>query len=266
MRAMGGGGARYAGAVTAGVSLASPLAIVLFWEVAYRVGWITDATFTSPTRVLAAFVEIVEGSNASLFGSFAVHVVTSGVEILLGFLASITVAIPLGIAMGWSRVVDNIMDPIVGLIRPIPPLAWVPISMLLLDVGFSQKIFSIFIASFAPVLINTANGTKKIDPINIRVARTHNASQGAIMLKVLVPAVAPVIIVSMRIGLGLAWMALIGAEIVAADAGLGYLLFQGFRLFRVDLMVAIMIFVGGLAFAMDRGLREIERRGLRWME
>ncbi len=248
------------------VSFASPVAILVFWEIAYRLGWITDVTFTSPTLVLAAFVEILEGSNAALFGSFFEHFLTSVGEIAVGFLASVTVAIPLGITMGWNKMVDNFMDPLVELIRPIPPLAWVPISMLLLDVGFSQKVFSIFIASFAPVLINMVNGTKKIDPINIKVARTHNASQGDIILKVLIPAVAPVIMVSMRIGLGLAWMALIGAEIVSADAGLGYLLFQGYRLFRVDLMVAVMIFIGILAFCMDLGLRAIERRGLRWME
>lgn len=177
------------------VSFASPVAILVFWEIAYRHGWITDVTFTSPTLVLAAFVEILEGSNAALFGSFFEHFLTSGGEIAVGFLASVTVAIPLGITMGWNKMVDNFVDPLVELIRPIPPLAWVPISMLLLDVGFSQKVFSIFIASFAPVLINTVNGTKKIDPINIKVARTHNASQGDIILKVLIPAVAPVIMV-----------------------------------------------------------------------
>jgi NitT/TauT family transport system permease protein len=247
-------------------SVASPLVLVAVWELAYRVGWLTDTTFTSPTAVLAAFVEIVRGTNAGLFGAFSTHVLTSLGEIVVGFAISVGVAVPLGVAMGWNRVVDNLLDPIVGLIRPIPPLAWVPISMLLFDVGFGQKVFSIVIASFAPVLINTANGTKKIDAINLKVARTHNASERDVVVKVLIPAVTPVIMVSMRIGLGLAWMALIGAEIVAANAGLGYLLFQAFRLFRVDLMLATMIFVGVLAFGMDQGLRAIERRRLRWME
>ncbi len=248
------------------VSLLSPVGVVLLWELAFRAGWITHEVFTSPTRVAAAFVEIVEGKNAGLFGSFFVHVQTSLAEIAVGFLASVAVAIPLGIAMGWSRVVGNLLDPIVGLIRPIPPLAWVPISMLLLDVGFSQKVFSIVIASFAPVLLNTATGTRKIDPINLKVARTHNIGRRDLVLKVLVPAVTPVIMVSLRIGLGLAWMALIAAEIVAANAGLGYLLFQSFRLFRVDLMLAVMIFIGLLAFAMDQSLRALAGWRLRWVE
>ena len=248
------------------MSLASPILVLVLWEAAYRLGWIGDTTFTAPSRVLAAFGEIVRGENAGLYGAFGKHFLTSLAEIVVGFLISVGVAIPLGVAMGWNRLVHNALDPLVGLLRPIPPLAWVPISMLVLDVGFAQKIFLIVVSSFAPVLVNTANGTRKIDPINLKVARTHNARERDVVLKVLVPAVAPVILVSMRIGLGLAWMALIAAEIVAADAGLGYLLFQAFRLFRVDLMIAVMIFVGVMAFGMDQGLRAIERRRLRWIE
>lgn len=245
----------------------SPLAVVVLWEALMRALPARAAgLFTSPSEVLRALGELLTGAQAHVYGSLWQHLLTSASEITLGFLAAFVTAIPLGIAMGWSRWIERAVDPIVEVLRPIPPTAWLPLSIFLLGIGLSQKVFAIFVTAFASMLINTVKGVKTIDPINLKVAYTHNARQRDIILKVLVPVIAPVIVVSARIGLGLAWMALVAAEMVAADAGLGFLLLEAYRLFRPDLLVACMVIIGGIAYLVDKCIRGIEQRRLTWLE
>lgn len=252
---------------SAAMNVISPVALLLLWEVVARFVFTSSTQFfTTPTQVLGALVELFTGAQAQRYGSLYGHFLTSVSEILVGFLAAFCTAVPLGIAMGWSRLFDRAVDPVVELLRPIPPMAWIPLSIFLLGIGLAQKVFAIFVAAFAPMLLNTVKGVKTIDKINLKVAFTHNASQRDIVLKVLLPAIAPVIVVSARIGLGLAWMALVAAEMVAAEAGLGFLLLEAYRLFRADLLVACMVIIGGIAYLVDKGIRTYERRRLKWLE
>jgi ABC-type nitrate/sulfonate/bicarbonate transport system permease component len=249
------------------MSVLSPLALLVLWEIVFRLlPGRAAGLFTSPTQVVMALTELVTGAQAHLYGSLYRHFLTSLTEIALGFLAAFATAIPLGVAMGWSRWIERSVDPVVELLRPIPPMAWIPLSIFLLGIGLAQKTFAIFVAAFAPMLLNTVRGVKSIDRIDLRVAYTHNASQRDIVLKVLVPAVAPVIVVSARIGLGLAWMAVVAAEMVAAEEGLGFLLLEAYRLFRADLLVACMAIIGGIAYLIDRGIRSYEGRRLKWLD
>ncbi len=245
----------------------SPLVLVLAWEVTFRLLPSRVAgLFTSPSQVVRALGELITGAQAHLYGSLYQHLWASGLEIALGFLAAFALAVPLGIAMGSSRWVEGALDPLVELLRPIPPMAWIPLSIFLLGIGLAQKVFAIFVAAFAPMLLNTVNGVRMIDTINLKVAATHNARPRDVVLKVLLPALAPVIVVSARIGLGLSWMAVVAAEIVAAEAGLGFLLLEGYRLFRADLMVACMVIIGALAYLLDKVIRTVEERRLQWLE
>lgn len=251
---------------SAAMNVIAPLSLVVLWEVGARLFPAWANLFTTPTEVLKALGELFTGAQAHLYGSLYHHFLVSLLEIVVGFLAAFCVAIPLGIAMGWARLVERAVDPVVELLRPIPPMAWIPLSILLLGIGLSQKTFVIFVAAFPPMLLNTVKGVKTIDKINLKVAQTHNCSQLDIVTKVLIPAIAPVIIVSARIGLGLAWMAVVAAEMVAAEAGLGYLLLEAYRLFRVDLLIASMVIVGGIAYLIDKGIRIYEERRLKWLE
>lgn len=245
----------------------SPVAGILLWEVVMRALPAKVAgLFTTPTQVARALFELVTVANPDQYGSLYRHLLVSLEEIAFGFLAALVTAIPLGIAMGWSRWIEAAVDPIVEVLRPIPPVAWIPLSIFLLGIALSQKVFAIFIAAFAPMLLNTVRGVKSIDPINLKVAYTHNASRADVILKVLVPAIAPVIVVNARIGLALAWTALVTAEMVAAEAGLGFLLLEAYRLFRADLLVACMIVIGSITYVMDRGIRALEQRRLKWLE
>lgn len=248
------------------MTLISPLIALLIWQVLVNVGVISLDSFTSPVRVLAALVEIVMEENLALRGSLASHVWTSLQEVVLGFLLAAGIGVPVGLIMGWSRIVYNLLDPLVELLRPIPPTAWVAISLLLLGLGLQQKVFVVFIGTVSPILITTLDGVRSLDRILLKVARTHNATQFDTVRKVFLPALLPTILTSFRVGIGMGWMVVVAAELIAAEAGLGFLLIQAYRIFRMDVMIAVMFIIGLLAFLMDRGIRETQRRLLGWQE
>ena len=244
----------------------SPLAALMVWQFLVNVGVISLNFFTSPVRVFYALVEIVTQSNPALRGSLATHIWASLREVVLGFICAASVGVPLGLLMGWSRIARNVLDPIVELLRPIPPTAWVAISLLMLGLGLQQKVFVVFVGTVSPILITTLDGVLGLDRILLKVARTHNATQFDTIRKVLLPALLPTILTSFRVGIGMGWMVVVAAELIAAEAGLGFLLIQAYRIFRMDVMIAVMLIIGLLAFLMDRGLREAQRRLLRWQD
>jgi ABC-type nitrate/sulfonate/bicarbonate transport system permease component len=244
----------------------SPLIVVAIWQALVNLDVISLDSFTSPASVLAALIEIVRQENPALRGSLASHVWASVQEVVLGFICAAGVGVPIGLLMGWSRIVRNLLDPLVELLRPIPPTAWVAMSLLLLGLGLQKKVFVVFIGTVSPILITTLDGVKGLDRILLKVARTHNATQLDTIRKVFLPALLPTILTSFRVGIGMGWMVVVAAELIAAEAGLGFLLMQAYRIFRMDVMVAVMLIIGLLAFLMDRGLREAQRWLLRWQE
>lgn len=244
----------------------SPLLVIVAWQLLVLVGVISLDSFTSPVRVFAAIKELLLEQNSALRGSLLLHVWTSLHEVVLGFLLAACVGVPIGLLMGWSRIAFNVLDPLVELLRPIPPTAWVAISLLLLGLGLQQKVFVVFVGTVSPILITTLDGVRGLEQILLKVARTYNATQLDTVLKVFVPALMPAILTSFRVGIGMAWMVVVAAELIAAEAGLGFLLMQAYRIFRLDIMVAVMLIIGLIAFVMDRGMRELQRRLLRWQE
>jgi len=244
----------------------SPLVALAIWQALVEFGVISLDSFTSPVHVLAALKEILWEENTALRGSLASHVWASLQEVVLGFTLAAAIGVPVGLLMGWSRIAYNILDPFVELMRPIPPTAWVAMSLLLLGLGLQQKVFVVFIGTVSPILITTLDGVSGLDRILLKVARTHNATQFDTIRKVFLPALLPTILTSFRVGIGMGWMVVVAAELIAAEAGLGFLLIQAYRIFRMDVMVAVMFIIGLLAFVMDRGMQETQRRLLRWQE
>jgi ABC-type nitrate/sulfonate/bicarbonate transport system permease component len=246
--------------------IVSPLVALLLWQLLVEVGVISLISFTSPLQVLSALVEILTEGNPALRGSLTSHVWASLQEVGLGFICAAAVGVPLGLLMGWSQIARNILDPLVELLRPIPPTAWVAISLLLLGLGLQQKVFVVFVGTVSPILITTLDGVSGLDRILLKVARTHNASQFDTVRKVFLPALLPTILTSFRVGIGMGWMVVVAAELIAAEAGLGFLLIQAYRIFRMDVMIAVMLIIGFLAFLMDRGLRQMQRSLLHWQD
>jgi len=198
-------------------------------------------------------------------GELFFHLVASLKREAWAFLFAAT-AIPLGIAMGWWRLVYNQVNPIMEILRPIPPLAWIPLSILWFGIGDAQNEFIIFLGMFFPILINTIVGVKNVDPNLVRAARSLGAPEYKVLSRIILKGSLPQIITGVRIGLGVGWMALVAAELVGANSGLGFLINDARSMLRTDTIVVGMLTIGIVWLAMDRLiLRPIEQRTtMRW--
>jgi ABC-type nitrate/sulfonate/bicarbonate transport system permease component len=175
-----------------------------------------------------------------------------------------TSAIPLAIAMGWSKAINDQVDPLIEVLRPVPPLAWIPLSILWFGIGDVQNQFIIFLGMFFPILLSTIAGVKNIEPNLIRAARCLGASEIRILRRVVLRAALPQIITGIRVGLGVGWMALVAAELVGANSGLGFLINDARTLLRTDVVIVGMITIGVVGFIIDRTIRVIGRRTMPW--
>lgn len=211
-------------------------------------------------------------------GSLLESTLVSLLRVSLGFLLAFSLGVPLGLWMGHSRWAERFFDSTIEILRPIPPLAWVPLILAWLGIkGFVDYIpalsgssvlasiqFSalaiILIGAFFPTLLSTIQGVKSIPGEYLESARTLGAGGIKLLIKVLVPASLPAILTGLRIGLGVGWMCLVAAEMLpGSNSGLGYLVWYAYELFRTDVVVAGIIVIGFIGFAMDRGFRALER-------
>lgn len=195
------------------------------------------------------------------------HLLASLERVLIGFAFAVVLAVPLGILMGSSTVFDAVLDPLVEVVRPIPPLAWLPLAVIWFGIGMFSAAFMIFLGAFFPILLNTVMGVKSVDPCLVEAARTLGAHRTTILLHVLTPGAMPSIVTGLRIGIGIGWMTLVAAEMtgVRSGYGLGYMILTARDVARYDLVVAGMVVIGAVGFLMDRLVKYAEKRLLRWM-
>jgi ABC-type nitrate/sulfonate/bicarbonate transport system permease component len=203
----------------------------------------------------------------------AAAMIASG-ELLYNLLASLrreataflfaATAIPLGMAMGWWRVVYNQVNPVMEILRPIPPLAWIPLSILWFGLGDEQNEFIIFLGMFFPILVNTIVGVKNIEPNLVRAARSLGAPERKVLWRVVLIGALPQIITGVRIGLGVGWMALVAAELVGANSGLGFLINDARSMLRTDTIAVGMLTIGIIGLVIDTAIRLLSRRLLPW--
>ncbi len=217
----------------------------------------TRALLPPPQEVAAAAWEL--GRSAELWR----HLLDSLKREFVAFLWA-TISIPLGIAMGWWKAVENQVDPIIEVLRPVPPLAWIPLSILWFGVGDTQNQFIIFLGCFFPILLNTIAGVKGVEPNLVRAARCLGASEGRILWRVVLRAALPQIITGVRVGLGVGWMALVAAELVGANSGLGFLINDARTVLRTDYVIVGMATIGVVGLVIDRAIRITMARFMPW--
>jgi len=186
------------------------------------------------------------------------------VGIALG--AASLVGFPLGALLGGSRYFAWSFEPVIGFFRPIPPLAWIPLSILWFGISDSQNIFIIFLAAVFPIILNTAEGVRDVDKQLIRAARTLGANRFTIAFTVILPAALPAMFVGFRVGTGIAWMALVAGELVASTSGLGYLISQGRYLFRSDYIIVGMVMIGVIGLMLDGIVRLLQAIVTPWRQ
>jgi ABC-type nitrate/sulfonate/bicarbonate transport system permease component len=212
----------------------------------------------SPLDVLYTGVELVES------GELQRDILASLSRVLQGFGIAAFVGVALGMAVGRSRVLENLVDPMLELLRPIPPLAFLPMMVLWFGIGEASKISFIAYAAFFPIFTTTLEGIKYVDPLLLRAAASLGASRRDLFRYVVLPAATPAIITGLRLGFGLSFFVIVAAEFVAADSGLGYLINDARTFFLVSQMLLGAAVIGLIGFSFNRLLRLLEARLLRW--
>jgi taurine transport system permease protein len=241
---------------TAAVAIA-----IFFWILGSSL--IRPVRFPSPEQVIAAAWQLATNGYAG--GTLLIHTLYSMKLALMGFAVAVAAAIPLGIAMGVSRRFNAIVNPIVSFIRPIPPLAWIPIAIIWFGLGDGAKIFVIWFTAFVPTLVNTYTGVRTVDPTLIAAARVHGASGHRLIFEVIVPGAMPMIFVGLRISLQASWMALVAAELVGAFFGLGRVLMIAAQDIYPGMIVVAMACVAAAGALMTKGLIQFERLAMPWI-
>ena len=194
-------------------------------------------------------------------GELFLHTGTSLARVFSAWTITGAIAIPLGLAMGWSRRVERIVDPFVEIFRPISPLAWIPLAILWFGIGEAGKVFVVCVATLFPTLLSTIAGVKRIDPVLVHAGQVLGCTdQASLFRKVIFPAALPSIVVGLRISFGTGWAAIIAAELVAARSGLGYLIANGMEILRADKVLVGMAMIGILGVFFDAVFRFLHRR------
>ena len=264
------------------VSLFVPALFLWLWAfMAERAG--NDVILPPIGQVASHFAS--PGTPLIGMGSLISNVLISMLRVLVGYSAAVLLAIPAGLLLGYKKLLSDLFTPFLGLFRPIPPLAWVPLVLawfgvasfatlfgveegtwyvFLNNLKFSM-VFIIFIGAFYPILSGTMHGVSGVRSILVDSARVLGASDRDIFLKVLLPASLPSIVNGLRIGLGVAWMCLVSAEMLPGSiSGVGYLIPHAYTVARTDIVITGMITIGLLGAAMDHGFRFVEERSFQW--
>ncbi|GAC1541832.1 MAG: ABC transporter permease [Vulcanimicrobiaceae bacterium] len=222
---------------------------------------------TNPTAVTlmpAPTVVLATATHLMSTGELEWQAFASLKREIVAFILAAALAIPLGIAMGWWRGVRRQMVPVTELVRPVPPLAWIPLGILWFGIGDLENVFIIFVAIFFPVLINTIAGVRSVDLYLIRAARALGANESAILRRVVLNAALPQIFTGLRVGFGVGWMALVAAEITGAQSGLGFLMWDSRSFLRTDVIITCMLTIGVLGLAIDLFLQKLMRLAIPW--
>jgi ABC-type nitrate/sulfonate/bicarbonate transport system permease component len=241
--------------VLAVISIGGALSL---WALVAHLGLVNKILLPSPADILTALVE------AGADGTLWTNVYASFLRVLEGFVLGFAFAVPIGALMGNSRYFDGLAEPLVELIRPIPPIAVIPIAILWFGIGELSKVFIIAYGAFFPVLVNTIAGFREVDPVLVRAARMLGANRWQVFRDVVLRSALPFIIVGARLGMGFAFIVLVAAELIASSEGLGYMINDARYNFRTDRVFLGMILIGVLGFLLNKILIEIERYLLRW--
>jgi ABC-type nitrate/sulfonate/bicarbonate transport system permease component len=235
----------------AGVAL-----VLIAWEAVARAEIANPAVFPAPTEALRQAVTRLAASDV------ATHVGVSLGRILAGFSIGAAAGIALGVLAGWYGAVGRLVRPLVEFLRPIPPLAWIPMAIVWFGLGEPSKVFVIFLGAFFPVLTNTYRGVTTVDPAWLRAAQTMDLSGARLLTRVMLPAALPDIATGLRVGWGLSFGVLVAAELIAADAGMGYLINNARQVGEIGIVIFGIMLIGASNLLTDWALASGIRRML----
>jgi NitT/TauT family transport system permease protein len=245
-----------------------PVVVIVIWQMAGTNGSLFGGVLPTPDRAWQAWKVWAFGSPGLSLNPYSgtgfANLIFSAERVGKGFLAAIIVAVPVGLAIGWNRIASGMLDPTVQLLRPIPITAWLPFSIAVFGIRDLGAVFLIALGAFYPIVVNTAQGARDVERNLIRAALMMGAGRWTVLRRVVLPASLPSIFTGLRIGLGIAWTAVIVAEMVAVKSGLGYVLWDAYYVGRMDVVIADMVSIGLLGLISDRVILLIESWALTW--
>jgi NitT/TauT family transport system permease protein len=258
------------------VGMVVPLLAILAWQWVASAGLVNPQVLPAPLAVGRKWVEYllplqtfqeqggVNWWSWAFSGELVVDTLTSLYRVVVGFAIGGALALPLGLAMGASPRVYAWMNPLVQILRPIPPIAYIPLAILWFGLGNPPAVFLIALGAFFPVLMNTIAGVRQVDGIYLRAARSLGAGPGTVFIRVILPAAVPYILSGVRIGIGTAFIVVIVSEMIAVNNGLGFRILEAREYFWSDKIIAGMITIGMLGLAIDIGMNRLNNYLLRW--
>jgi NitT/TauT family transport system permease protein len=247
--------------------IALPAAILIAWQISSSAGLVSNASLPSPIAVAVAWWDWIFSPRQALAwysGTWCSYVLMSLERVAAGFAIASAAGVVLGVLIGWYSAMEDLFDGLINFLRAVPMTAWVPVAVFIFGIHESAAIFLIACGSFFPIVVSVAAGARQTPRILIRAARMLGTPSGKLLLRVVLPSSLPAIFTGLRVGLGLAWVLVIVAEMLAVQGGLGYALWSAYQFSRLDLILAAIASVGGLGLASDRLISLLARRVLRW--
>jgi NitT/TauT family transport system permease protein len=252
-----------------------PVSLILVWQILASVGFVNQHILPSPFAVFIRWVAYLlpvepfgESGKSWILWALSGELITDSIgslfRVAAGFLIGGGLALPLGLVMGSSPIAFSLLNPLTQILRPIPPIAYIPLAILWFGLGNPPAIFLITIGAFFPVLVNTIAGVRNVDGIYLRAARNLGANQSTLFLRVILPAAVPYILSGVRIGIGTAFIVVIVSEMIAVNNGLGFRILEAREYFWSDKIIAGMITIGLLGLFLDMAVSRLNAHLLRW--
>ncbi|WP_264289602.1 taurine ABC transporter permease TauC [Duffyella gerundensis] len=245
------------------LSISTLLVLLAIWWVVTRLQLIGPLFLPPPQQVLHQLFTIAS-AQGFMDATLWQHLAASLTRILIALAAAVLIGVPVGIAMGLNETVRGILDPLIELYRPIPPLAYLPLMVIWFGIGETSKILLIYLAIFAPVALSALAGVKSAQQVRTRAAQSLGASRWQVLWYVILPGALPEILTGLRIGLGVGWSTLVAAELIAATRGLGFMVQSAGEFLATDVVLAGITVIALIAFTLELGLRALQRRLTPW--
>ncbi|MEA4857127.1 MAG: ABC transporter permease [Solidesulfovibrio sp.] len=246
-------------------ALGPAILVLLLWQGLCQTGLVSPALFASPAAVALALVELW-GRGMPPGRALPGHVWYSLARVLAGTGLAVVLGVPLGLALGGSPRFRALCMPLVDFLRPIPPLAWIPLAILWFGLGMASAAYLIFLGAFFPVVLATCSGVLAVDPLYVDAVRVLGGGRAAVWRKVLLPGALPSVVTGVRVGLGIGWMTLVAAEFIGVRGGygLGYMIMSARDLQRTDMVMAGMAVIGLIGLGMEWCMQRLSKTLLRW--
>ncbi|ABK39501.1 taurine ABC transporter permease TauC [Aeromonas hydrophila] len=246
-----------------GVSLLTLGALLALWWLVARLGLISPLFLPPPAQVLQQFATLA-GPQGFMDATLWQHLAASLQRILIALAAATLCGVTVGLAMGLSPTLRGMLDPLIELYRPVPPLAYLPLMVIWFGIGETSKVLLIYLAIFAPVAMATLAGVQGAKQVRLRAARALGANRWQVLWYVIVPGALPDMLTGLRIGLGVGWSTLVAAELIAATRGVGFMVQAAGEFLATDVVLAGILVIALIAFTLELGLRALQRRLTPW--